>query len=772
MNFTRKAQLAIVFLFGILSTQAQRPEVVFIEGNARLSNQRRALGCPGAEAGTITITPNANNKSSNIQYLCYGDRLNIVHNRNAVFQDPKPLTTPGTGYVFYNCRPTVDGPTLTAVNQDPCVNRTSPIIVNGFPVHQLQGLWLAKGNNGIGDIEFNNDGFLQNAYNGGKPVQFWFAPITLDQFSTQSGVPQFETDANNIPGPCIDVNIDAAFSVVYLNEVLVSDITGVNGGPGNYTGTLTITGGLPEFDPNANYPTVHIENTQDPNILGMLTNGPATHGKPMTFSVPQPGRYFITVEDGNGCPTERYTVNIPADDGLLKLMCQGGPIGQEICIPINISKMPELAAGQFTLLFNPQAFDFVGARNLNPTLNTSPENVIVDNQKVAGILKFLWFDLNLAAHDFSMETRLVEFCFRPKGPPGNYDFRITGSPVALEFADIGGNPYPLNPGSGSVLTCASMISPASNLDAYYSQCGQTMFVSVFAAQTPISVKWEQEGVPGNTRIINLLAAGGRDTLFSNQPPARYFISVTDNTGINIRDTITFSGGIAPLTLDLTTRENASCKNNDGRVDPQVLGGTPGYRYEWSNGSVDAVQTRLSVGTYRLTVTDAQGCKLEDSVRINQSIVKAEITIQTRPTCPGIDNGVLQPNFSAITGIPPFTVIWEGQGTQIGNAFRNVGTRSTRLIVTDFRGCSDTAVIISTAQKQINIVAEVDNPRCFGNADGRLRISRSFSDGSQMTNEMVRLTRYSSGITSNDALRPAIFNDLNADRYNILVTDAS
>ncbi|HNT22646.1 MAG TPA: hypothetical protein PKL70_19575, partial [Saprospiraceae bacterium] len=354
MNFTRKAQLAIVFLFGILSTQAQRPEVVFIEGNARLSNQRRALGCPGAEAGTITITPNANNKSSNIQYLCYGDRLNIVHNRNAVFQDPKPLTTPGTGYVFYNCRPTVDGPTLTAVNQDPCVNRTSPIIVNGFPVHQLQGLWLAKGNNGIGDIEFNNDGFLQNAYNGGKPVQFWFAPITLDQFSTQSGVPQFETDANNIPGPCIDVNIDAAFSVVYLNEMLVSDITGVNGGPGNYTGTLTITGGLPEFDPAANYPTVHIENTQDPNILGMLTNGPATHGKPMTFSVPQPGRYFITVEDGNGCPTERYTVNIPADDGLLKLMCQDGPIGQEICIPINISKMPELAAGQFTLLFNPQ----------------------------------------------------------------------------------------------------------------------------------------------------------------------------------------------------------------------------------------------------------------------------------------------------------------------------------------------------------------------------------------------------------------------------------
>ncbi|MBK6479170.1 MAG: hypothetical protein IPF93_12965 [Saprospiraceae bacterium] len=179
------------------------------EGILGTSSGFRSAPCVGTSAGTFKITPNTLNKSNNIKYLCFGDRLNIVHNKaDVLFQDPKPATIPGIGYVFYDCKPSVDGPSLSAVINDACINKKSPIIVNGSPVNQTEGMWLARGA-ANGDIEFNNDGYLQNAYNNGKPVQFWFAPITLDQFATN---PFFEPNASNVSGACIAVNKDSAFS--------------------------------------------------------------------------------------------------------------------------------------------------------------------------------------------------------------------------------------------------------------------------------------------------------------------------------------------------------------------------------------------------------------------------------------------------------------------------------------------------------------------------------------------------------------------------------
>jgi len=775
MNFKLKAQVFTFFLFNLYSLVAQRPEQIYLEGHLNsTSSKLRSQGCPGTEAGTFKLTRNPANLSPNIRYLCHGDELSIIHNRDARFSgDPKPLTTPGTGYVFYDCKPTIDGPNLATVVNDPCMNKKSPIIINGIPVTQTQGMWLFKGD-ANGDVrfdQFRNDGYLQNTYNNGKPVKFWFAPITLDQF-TLDNKPQFETDVNGVPGPCIDVNTDSAFSVVYLNEVQVSNITGRNGGSGNYTGTMTITGGLPEYD-RSNYPTVHIENLFDPNKIGRLTNAPALHGKPMTFTVPEPGRYRITVEDGTGCAhTQRYLVTVAADSGLVKLNCRDAQVGATVCIPITIGKMKELAAGQFTFLFNPQAFEYVRAQNLSPILNSDLSQTVFDNQKNVGIIKFLWFDLNLLPKDFTAESVLVEFCFNVKGPPGPHEFRITGSPVTLEFADIGGNPYPLGEGNGSVFKCNSMISPGSNLDAYFSQCGQTMFINIFGGTGPYTVKWEQQGNSANVVFNRFDQAGLQDTLMNNQPPGIYFISVTDSLGVNIKDTITQIAGLVNLSLNLDLRESASCKNNDGRIFVSANGGTRDYRYQWSNGSVSDRITQLNAGSYFLTVTDAQGCSLTDSVTISQVNTTAAISIQRNPTCSGISDGRILPDFARISGIPPFSIEWQGDGVQIGNSFAGLGTNPSRLIVTDFKGCSDTAFISLNPAKRIELQHVIDNPTCFGRNDGRLEIGRRFSDGSLMVNDTVFLADpLGIPFPPNNSV-PARFNNIVSGVYTVRITDRS
>ena len=47
------------------------------------------------------------------------------------------------------------------------------------------------------------------------------------------------------------------------------------------------------------------------------------------------------------------------------------------------------------------------------------------------------------------------------------------------------------------------------------------------------------------------------------------------------------------------------------------GGTPPYTYAWSNGKTGGTQTGLAAGTYGVTITDKNGCKLEEySVKIN------------------------------------------------------------------------------------------------------------------------------------------------------------
>ncbi|MBK7370909.1 MAG: gliding motility-associated C-terminal domain-containing protein [Saprospiraceae bacterium] len=762
--------ILIFSLGGIEMLQAQRPEAMRFEGTLGRSTGFRSAPCAGTSAGTFKITRNVLNKSKNIKYLCFGDRLNIVHNKvDVLFQDPKPATIPGIGYVFYNCKPTVDGPSLSAVINDACINKKSPIIVNGSPVNQTQGMWLARGA-ANGDIEFNNDGYLQNAYNNGKPVQFWFTPITLDQFATN---PFFEPNASNVAGACIAVNKDSAFSIVYLNALVMTNVTASNNGLNNYTGTFTVTGGLPEFDPIATYTRISIVNNKDANLKGRLTNGPATNGKAMTFSVPQPGTYDILIEDINGCSiTERIT--IMEDPGLIKLGCMDGQIGQEVCFPISIGRIPDLTAAQFTVGFNPQSLEYVGAKNLNPILQTTVDNTIVTNSVAQGFIKFFWVDFNLNSYDFTNELPLVELCFKIKGPPGPNTVRILPNPgptlPRLELSDADGNSIPINTATGSVFDCTMNITPSSDLDANYLQCGQTLFGQVFGGAGPYAIRYKLIANPAVTDTLSFAQALAPTPIFSNLASGAYELIAKDATGSSVTDTFTISSAITDISIDFSNRANISCKGKDGRILAAVTGGTPAYRFEWSTNSVSDRITNLGPGTYTVKITDAQGCVKTDSVTLINEGVQAAYTIDRLPRCSGVNDGRVLANPSG--AFPPFLANWEGAGTQIGNNFSSVSEIPIRLIVRDAKGCSDTTPYFSLAvQKHINLSLTIDNPRCFGNTDGRLTIGRTFSDGSLMTGDQVSLSSASIG-TKSDNLRPAIFNNLPAGIYNVRVAESS
>lgn len=76
-------------------------------------------------------------------------------------------------------------------------------------------------------------------------------------------------------------------------------------------------------------------------------------------------------------------------------------------------------------------------------------------------------------------------------------------------------------------------------------------------------------------------------------------------------------------------QNISCKgNNDGEVEITAIGGTSPYTYKWSSGDSTAKVSGLSVGSYWVTVSDANNCSISDSVILEKETCPTEVYFPT------------------------------------------------------------------------------------------------------------------------------------------------
>lgn len=107
---------------------------------------------------------------------------------------------------------------------------------------------------------------------------------------------------------------------------------------------------------------------------------------------------------------------------------------------------------------------------------------------------------------------------------------------------------------------------------------------------------------------------------NNLSPNSYTVIVID--GAQCSDTILFTitEPTDSLSIDSLGLENVLCfGESSGSISVAGAGGTSPYNYVWSNNDANATASNLAVGSYSVTVTDANGCTETESFSISQPL---------------------------------------------------------------------------------------------------------------------------------------------------------
>ncbi len=153
------------------------------------------------------------------------------------------------------------------------------------------------------------------------------------------------------------------------------------------------------------------------------------------------------------------------------------------------------------------------------------------------------------------------------------------------------------------------------------------------------------------------------------------VTVTDAAGDSIVTSVVITEPPA-FTVAASTLYSPNCGVN-GLASP--AGGTPPYTYSWSNGETTVRTSGLAIGTYMVTVFDANNCTVTDSVEITNTSSFGLNKTRTSVTC-GTCTG--EATITPTGGIPPYTYSWsDGQTAQTATGLCGGTTYSVTVTAT-------------------------------------------------------------------------------------------
>lgn len=471
-------------------------------------------------------------------------------------------------------------------------------------------------------------------------------------------------------------------------------------GGANGSATVAVTGGTP-------------------SVTGYSYNWAPFGGTAATANGLSVGTYTVTVTDSLGCTdTLSFFITEPTqlaltDNGQTNVSCFGGSDGNAT---VGVS------GGTAPYSYSWSPFGGTGSTGLNLSAGTYMVTV-TDFNGCMDSLAFTITEPDLLEALDGGQTNLL--CFGDAN--GEATVSQTGGTAPYTYLWSDGQTTQTATGlvAGTYLATVTDFNGCTDtLSFTITEPAQLLAGMVMAPVTCFGANNGSAGslpTGGVAPYTYLWSNGSTDPAITNLFAGPYSVTVTDNNGCTVTDTIVVT---QPPQFILTGNStNVSCfGGNDGAASISVAGATPPYSYLWSpNGETTSSITGLSAGMYTVTVTDTNGCSVQQIYTITEPDQLVLTPSQTDVSCNGGSNGTA--SVSVMGGVAPYVYLWSTGAT--GNAISGLAAGTYNVEVTDINGCkASVSITINEPTQVVADLGSVTHVSCNGLADGSLTVDPS------------------------------------------------
>lgn len=217
---------------------------------------------------------------------------------------------------------------------------------------------------------------------------------------------------------------------------------------------------------------------------------------------------------------------------------------------------------------------------------------------------------------------------------------------------------------------------------------------------------------GTAPFSYLWNTGATTASVSNLPAGTYQVTVTDANNCTASGMATVDSP-PDLSSLLGVSEPICTDDNNGSITAVVIGGTPGYSFLWNTGATTAFIDNLSAGTYIVTITDANGCAIQDTATLS-SLSDIQISTDSdNESCLDQNDGVA--SVMASNGVAPYSYLWSNGATT--DVITGLEPGVYQVTVTDDLGCQRIGFEIVSEAPPLGITAGKTDISTCGAADG-------------------------------------------------------